>query len=283
MNNTKTVQFKNPESVEQTCPEIIRGREVLYINGSQIENMGYTYVDIIELTRIALTEHGKKMVEMPAKIGVHPISDAFHHAMPAFVPAVRASGMKWVACFPGNHNYKLNQTSALIILNDVQTGWPIAIMDGAWITEKRTAAVSALAAESLASRDTSEIGIIGCGVQGQAHLMALAAVLRNLTKVKVMDIRPGAAKQMIDKFSNSHSFEIIEASSVAALVRDSDVIVSATAILKIAKPIVKDEWIKPGALLLPVDFDSVFEWKTMKRADKFLVDSLDEMNYLMSI
>jgi len=66
-------------------------------------------------------------------------------------------------------------------------------------------------------------------------------------------------------------------------VRGSDVVVTATAILQKPNPIIKDEWIKGGALLLPVDLDSVFEWKTMKGADKFLVDSLDEMNYFMSI
>ncbi len=76
---------------------------------------------------------------------------------------------------------------------------------------------------------------------------------------------------------------MVEAASIEALVRDSDVVVTATAILQTPKFLIKDEWIKAGALLLPVDLDSVFEWKTMKRADKFLVDSLDEMNYFMSI
>jgi len=203
--------------------------------------------------------------------------------MPAFVPAADASGIKWVACFPKNYKYKLDQTSALIVVNDVQTGWPLAILDGTWITAKRTAAVSAVAVEKLARQDSSEAGILGCGVQGHEHLMALATVMNNLKKVKVMDIRPGIAQRLIDRFKGDYSFEIVEAASVEELVRGSDVVVTATAILEKPDPIIKDEWIKGGALLLPVDLDSVFEWKTMKRADKFLVDSLDEMNYFMSI
>ena len=280
---SKEVQFRDSESAGQTCPDIVRGREILYVTRNQIEGMGYTHIDIMKLVRIALAEHGKKMVEMPAKIGIHPIYDNFHHAMPAFVPVAEASGIKWAACFPENYKYKLDQTSALIILNDIQTGWPLAVMDGTWITAKRTAAVSAIAVEKLARQDSSEVGILGCGVQGHEHLVALATVMNSLKKVKVMDIRPGIAQQLIDRFEGDYGFEIVESASVEELVRGSDVVVTATAILQKPNPIIKDEWIKEGALLLPVDLDSVFEWETMKRADKFLVDSLDEMNYFMSI
>ncbi|MBA7647661.1 Alanine dehydrogenase [subsurface metagenome] len=109
MDKLKGIQFGDSESVKPTCPEIARGKEILYINRKEIENMGYTQVDLLKLVRMALTEHGKKMVEMPAKIGIHPIYDTFHHAMPAFVPTAEASGIKWVACFPENYKYKLNQ------------------------------------------------------------------------------------------------------------------------------------------------------------------------------
>ncbi len=280
---SREVQFRDSESAGQTCPDIVRGREILYLTRNQIESMGYTHIDIMKLVRIALAEHGKKMVEMPAKIGIHPIYNAFHHAMPAFVPVAEASGIKWVACFPENYKYKLDQTSALIVLNDIQTGWPLAVMDGTWITAQRTAAVSAIAVEKLARRDSSQVGILGCGVQGQEHLAALATVIDSLKKVKVMDIRPGIARQLIARFEDDYSFEIVEAASIEELVRGSDVVVTATAVLQEPDPIIKDEWIEKGALLLPVDLDSVFEWATMKRADKFLVDSLDEMNYFMAI
>ena len=179
-----TVQFSDSESVQQIYSDIARGKEILYLTRSQIESLGYTQTDVMKLVRTSLTEHGKKMVEMPAKIGIHPIYNTFHHAMPAFVPAANASGMKWVACFPDNYKYKLDQASALIILNDIQTGWPLAIMDGTWITTKRTAAVSAIAVEKLAHQDSSEIGILGCGVQGQEHLVALAIVMTGLKKVE---------------------------------------------------------------------------------------------------
>ena len=283
MDRLKRIQFEDSEDVESTCPEITRGKEILYLTRAEIEGMGYNQKEIIELVRIALTEHGKKKVEMPAKIGIHPIKNAFHHAMPAFVPTAGASGIKWGGCFPENHKYCLAQTSALFILNDIQTGWPLAVMDASWITAKRTAAVSALAVEKLARQNSSELGILGCGVQGREHIIALASVMPNLKKVKVFDLISERTQRVINDFRGKYHFQIMGVSSYEELTKGSDVIVTATAILDVPDPRIKDEWIKEGALLLPIDFDSVFEWKTMTRADKFLVDSLDEMNYFMSI
>jgi len=90
-------------------------------------------------------------------------------------------------------------------------------------------------------------------------------------------------EELIRDYAGQYPLEIIPAKSVEELTRNSDVIVTATAILQKPNPLIRDEWIKRGAFLAPIDFDSVFEWKTMRRADKFLVDSLAEMNYFMSV
>ena len=179
------VQYKSSRSVKPTCPQIRRGKEVYYITRKEIETkLDYTEKDLLKLVRKALTEHGKKRYEMPAKIGLHPIRDTLMHAMPAFVPKADACGIKWAYCFPQNHKYNLLQTSGLIILNDIQTGWPIAIMDAIWITAKRTPLVSACAVEKLARSGSEEVGILGCGVQGREHIPALGEVMPKLKKVK---------------------------------------------------------------------------------------------------
>jgi len=282
MKNLESVQFNNPDSIEQTCPKIRRGKEILYINRHEIEGMNYTRAEITELVRIALVEHGRKKVEMPPTTGIHPIRNTLHHAMPAFVPAANASGMKWVACFPQNYKFGLNQTSALVVMNDIQTGLPLAVMDGTWITAKRGAAVSALAVEKLARKDSAELAILGCGVQGQEHLLALPDVMCNLKKISILDIRRNVAEQLLKRWKGYHDLEISIAPSIEILIQNSDVVVTATVILRTPEPQIKDEWIKRGALLLPLDLDSVFEWKTMIRADRFLVDSVDKMRYFTS-
>lgn len=277
------VQYRHSEDVANAFPQIVKGKEILYITRNEIESMGYTAREILELVRLSLTEHGHKRYEMPAKIGLHPVRDTLMHAMPAFVPRANACGIKWAYCFPDNFKYGLPQTSGLLMLNDIQTGWPIAIMDAIWITAKRTPTVTALAVEKLARKGSAEVGILGCGVQGREHIPALAAVMPKLKKVKIFDKFPHMTEKLVKDFSGRFPFEIVPAKHIEELVRNSDVVVTATAILQKPNPLIRDEWIKPGAFLAPIDFDSVFEWKTMERADKFLVDSLDEMNYFMSV
>ena len=165
-----------------------RGREILYLTQQDVVDAGITRGELIELVRAALTEHGHKRCEMPAKIGIHPLRDTLMHAMPAWVPARNACGIKWAECFPDNYEkYGLPQTSGLMVINCPDTGWPLCILDAIWITAKRTPAVTALACEKLARRDTAEAGIAGAGVQGREHVLVLPDVLPNLRKIKIYD------------------------------------------------------------------------------------------------
>jgi ornithine cyclodeaminase/alanine dehydrogenase len=262
-----------------------RGKEILYLTRQEVIDVGLTKKDILELVRAALTEHGNKRCEMPAKIGIHPLRDTLMHAMPAWVPARQACGIKWAECFPDNYEkYGLPQTSGLMVLNCPDTGWPICILDAIWVTAKRTPAVTALACESLARKDTTVAGIAGAGVQGREHVLVLPQVLPKLKKIKLYDKFPEVTRKLIaDLQPEVPGVELVEVGGFEELVRGSLVVVTGTAILMTPDPQIRDEWVEPGAFLAPVDFDSLWEWATFSRADKFLVDSLDEMKYFMTV
>lgn len=261
-----------------------RGKEILYLTQQEVVDAGLTAREVIELVRTALTEHGMKRYEMPAKIGIHPLKDTLMHAMPAWVPAVKACGIKWAECFPDNYKFKLPQTSGLLVLNCSETGWPLCVMDAIWVTAKRTPAVTALACEFLARKDTEVAGIVGAGVQGREHALVLPEVLPKLKRIKVTDRFEDAAKKLAkDLQPVIRQAELVPCKTIEEVVRGSSVVVSATAILQKPKPQVKDEWVERGAFLAPIDFDSLWEWKTFARADKFLVDSLEEMKYFMTV
>jgi ornithine cyclodeaminase/alanine dehydrogenase-like protein (mu-crystallin family) len=262
-----------------------RGKEILYLTQQDVVNVGLTKKDLIELVRIALTEHGNKRCEMPAKIGIHPLKDTLMHAMPAWVPARKACGIKWAECFPDNYEkYNLPQTSGLMVLNCPETGWPLCILDAIWVTAKRTPAVTALACESLARKDTEVVGIAGAGVQGREHVQVMPEVLPKLKKIKIFDKFPEVTKRLIaDLQTEVPKIELVEAKNLEEAVRGSQVVVTATAILAKPNPQIRNQWVEPGAFLAPVDFDSLWEWETFSRADKFLVDSLDEMKYFMTV
>jgi ornithine cyclodeaminase/alanine dehydrogenase len=255
--------------------------DLLYLTQEEVVALGVSDRDVIDLVRASLEEHGRKRCEMPAKIGLHPLPDTLMHAMPAYVPGERACGLKWVACFPQNAARGLSQTSGLMMLNDPDTGWPVAVMDAIWITARRTPAVSALAAERLAPPDARVLAIIGCGVQGRAHLEMLPLVLPALTEIRLFDERRRVAQELAAE--SDGSLDVVASETVEAAVRGAQVVVTATAILFEPRPIVRHAWVEPNALILPVDFDSAWEWQTLSAADKFVVDSIEEMEYFRSI
>ena len=114
--------------------------------------------EIIAALEAMFREKGEGRVEMPAKIGIHPRPDALIHAMPASIPAQNAAGIKLVAAYPENRKRGLPYVTGLLILNDPETGIPIALMDCTWLTAQRTGAATAVAAKYLARADSSTLG-----------------------------------------------------------------------------------------------------------------------------
>lgn len=103
--------------------------QVLYLSRADVEAVGVTMREIIDALEVAFREHGLGHAEMPPKPGIHTRPDAFIHAMPAYIPALRAAGMKWVSGYPDNQTKGLPYISGLLILNDDDTGLPLAVMD----------------------------------------------------------------------------------------------------------------------------------------------------------
>jgi len=174
--------------------------ELLYLSQEDVVAAGMTMPETIAVVEDVLREHGLGATENPPKPGVHP-ANSFIHAMPGYLPRKRAAGLKWVSSFSGNTGLGMPPVMGLIILNDVQTGQPLAVMDCRWITAMRTGAVSAVAARYLAAKKATVVGIIGAGIQGRYNLLALAAVQPQLELVRVFDINRRTADGLVDVLS----------------------------------------------------------------------------------
>jgi ornithine cyclodeaminase len=131
------------------------------------------------------------------------------------------------------------------LLFEADTGRLSSLMDGGSITAIRTAAVSAVATDALATKDAAELAILGAGVQGRRHLEAIAAV-RPLRRVRIWSRSPEHAKKLADDAASLAKATIEPAASVEAAVRDADIVVTATAS---REPLVQRAWLKDGAHL----------------------------------
>ena len=200
--------------------------------------------DLIAAMESALAKFSAGDVLQPVRsvLMVGP-TKAYFGLMPAYVPAPASLGAKLVTVFGDNHAKGLPSHLATILLLDPDTGSLIALMDGRYITEARTAAVSAVSARFLAKRNASTLAIIGSGVQARSHLEALQYV-RQLEQVRIWSPRPHSRQQFVDDMSSRVPVGTTACESAEAAVRGADLIVLVTSS---KTPVIEDGWVSPGA------------------------------------
>jgi ornithine cyclodeaminase/alanine dehydrogenase len=256
--------------------------QFLYLSRENVEEVGLDMATIIQLLERAFQEKGKEHVEMPPKPGIHTQPDAFIHAMPAYIPAMRSAGVKWVSGYPSNQARGLPYITGLLILNDVDTGIPLAVMDCTWITAYRTGAATALAARYLARPDSQVAGILACGVQGRTNLEALK-VLFPIHRVYAYDIVSEVQERFVRDMSEKLGIEVIGVNEPRKAVVDSDLVVTSGPILKHPVPTIQKDWLRPGGFASAVDFDSYWSPEAMAQMDKISTDDLDQFNYYRTV
>lgn len=257
-------------------------QQLLYLSLADVTKVGLEMATVIDLLEQAFKDKGAGKVEMPPKPGIHTQPDAFIHAMPAFIPSMRSAGIKWVSGYPENQARGLPYISGLLVLNDVETGMPYAVMDCTWITGARTGAASALAAKYLARPDSEVAGILACGVQGRTNLEALS-VLFPLERVYAYDIVPEVQERYIEEMSSKLGVEIVGVEEPKDAVVDSDLVVTSGPILKHPEPTIEKDWLKPGAFGSAVDFDSYWQPEALAQMDKISTDDHDQFQYYRSV
>jgi ornithine cyclodeaminase/alanine dehydrogenase-like protein (mu-crystallin family) len=251
--------------------------QLLYLSKSDVEAVGLTMAEIVESLEVAFRAKGEGRTEMPPKPGVHPGGgDNFLHAMPAYIPDLKSAGIKWVSGFPENYKKGLPYIAGLLILNDVETGMPLSVMDCVWITAKRTGAATALSARYLARPQSSTVGVLGCGVQGRSNVEALK-VLFPLKEVRAYDLNAETVQRYAAEISADLDLEVIPAATPREAVAGCDIVVTAGPILKKPHATIQAGWLDEGAFASLVDFDSYWHPNAMAQAAKFCTDDTPQL------
>jgi len=197
----------------------------------------------IRVVRGAFQAMARGEAVMPPKVYLPLAPYGDFRAMPAWIKRPAAAGLKWVNVHPGNPRRGLPTVMGLIIINDPATGIPWAILDGVLITQLRTAAAGAVAAQALARPDSRVMGLLGCGAQAPAQLLALNEVFQ-LRRIKVWGYHPGEAQRFCRQMRRRLPRVRFEAcATVESCVRDTEVLVTLT---PSRHPLVKREWLREG-------------------------------------
>jgi len=200
--------------------------------------------DVINVVEEAFKMWGKGKVNMPPKAYLL-VEHGDFRAMPAALPG--CAGVKWVNAHPQNQSRNLPSVMAVIIYNDPETGYPLAIMDGTKITAYRTGAAAAIASKYLARQDSHTIGIIGAGCQAYTQIIAHAELF-DLSSINVFDISEAAVDKLIKSFPE---FPVRNCSIQEAAA--SDIVCTLT---PSRNPIIKKEWIIAGTHINAVGADA---------------------------
>ncbi|NPV09841.1 MAG: ornithine cyclodeaminase family protein [Anaerolineae bacterium] len=257
--------------------------QILYLSYEAVARIGPGMAEVIEALERAFREKGEGRVEMPPKPGIHPGGgDNFIHAMPAYIPALGAAGVKWVSGYPGNRSRGLPYINGLLILNDPDTGLPISVMDCVWITAVRTGAATAVAARYLARPESSIAGILGCGVQGRSNLEALK-VLFPLEEARAYDVIPEAAHRYAADMSVRLDMEVRAVPSPREAVSGCDLVVTAGPILKEPHATIKAGWLGEGTFASLVDYDSYWDRAALRELDLFCTDDVPQLRHYQQL
>ena len=217
--------------------------EVLTLDGAEVERiLGLDpLLDALSEAFKALT---RGEVSVPPRVSADVPDAGFLGAMPGYVPGLGIA-VKLVSVFPHNHDRGLPSHQALIGLFDADTGSPLCVMDGTYITAYRTAAAAALSAKLLARDDAETLAIIGAGVQGEAHLKVFPHV-REFGAIRVASRSFEHAEQLAEKHPAARAVPSFEEA-----VRGADVVCLCT---HSGEPVVKLDWLEPGAHVTSVGY-----------------------------
>ena len=258
------------------------GHEMLYLTREDVKSLNIPKEVLYEQMEKALSMYSAGSTQMPAKSHVFPDTHSVYIGMPALIPEMESAGVKWVGAY--NHNmrdYGLPALCAHLLVSDYKTGWPIACMDGVHIMETRTPAIAMVAARYLARKDAEVFGMIGLGREGRNHFPVVKDGMPNLKKVLVWDVSEAAMDKAIADFQDIVPVPMEKAESLEYIVRNSDVLASATFFSTDPKPTIKDEWVPKGQTIIVTDLHSQFHPDTINRAALYVVDSKDQQEHLV--
>lgn len=248
---------------------------LLYLSHADVEALGVGLGEVEAAVESAFRAKAKGATTLVPKLGLHPAGNAtFFHAMPGALHEPPLAGLKWVSVAADNEARGLPSIAALILLNDIATGLPRAIMDGGWITAVRTAAVSAVAAKYLARRDARRIGFVACGLQARTHFAALRP--RFALKEAVLYSRRRATAETFSRELEAEGLSVRVADSPRDAVTGLDIVVTSVPPEPGPHHVLEANWLAPGAFATLVDRGRSWQPEGFERADRIVTDDREQ-------
>lgn len=250
----------------------IQKKSFLYLSRETLEGLGITTQQTTErLEQLILDSRGDKVWSAP-KAAIATDDGRYMMATLSACDTPPRLAVKSLLVNPRNPQRGLDSINASITLLDSETGLPVAVMDGNWITAVRTACASAIAAKRLANKASSALAFIGCGVQAHSHLRAFC----DLFPIKEIHAfgRGSKNRDALCQTAQDMGLHATASKTAKQAVENADLIVTSISISSTDAPFLDARWLKPGAFAAVTDLAISWIAAGMPAFDRIIIDDL---------
>lgn len=246
--------------------------DITYLNGPDVERLALTDEEVLAAVEAALLAQGRRETVIEPRVHLVPESSAKGHfnVLRGYVKPLGLAGVKVVSDFVDNYKVGLPSEMALLNLFSPETGAPLAVIDATAITDMRTGAMTALGARHLARKGSRILGHVGA--RGTAYWnVRLLDRLFGFEEIRVHSLRPESRNAFAARLARDLGKPVKAMQDWESTVRGADIVVEASRLPE-ATPLLKTEWIRKGALVIPYGTMSAVELSLTDIMDKVVVD-----------
>ena len=243
-----------------------------YLNHLDVQALAMTDAEIVAAVEDGLLAQGRGETTIEPRMHLVPEKDYPGHfnVLRGYIRPLGVAGVKVVGDFYRNYEVGLPSELALLNLFDPKTGVPVAIIDASDITDLRTGAITAIGAKHLARKNSKILGHIGARGTSYWNVRLLHSIF-HFDEIRVHSRRPESREKFAARLERDLGTKITITEDWESCVRGADIVVEASRLEK-PTPMLKTEWIKKGACVIPYGTRSAVELSLTDIMDKMVMD-----------
>lgn len=247
---------------------------LLYLPSGELESMSISTNEVIAMIEHLIKGCAESRTWNAPKVTITPADGRYMMATLSASDDPPYLAVKSLVLNPKNRDKGLSDINSLVALLDSDTGLPLAVIDGNWVTAVRTAGLSAVAAKRLARPESSVIAFVGCGVQANSHLRAFAEIFP-LQEIRAFNRGP-ENRSALCRAAEKMGLVARSCDRIEDAVSGADVVVSTITWSQSVKRFIDARWLKPGVFASVVDLGISWIDDSMAAFDRIIIDDLDQ-------
>jgi ornithine cyclodeaminase len=246
--------------------------DLKYLNHADVQALALSDAEILAAVEDGLRAQGLGQTTIEPRMHLVPEKDYPGHfnVLRGYIRPLGVAGVKTVGDFYRNYEVGLPSELAILNLFDPRTGAPVAIIDASDLTDMRTGAVTAIGARHLARRGSKVLGHIGARGTAYWNVRLLDSIF-DFDEIRVHSRRPESRNAFAERLATDLGRKITVTDDWESCVRGADIVVEASRMEK-PTPMLKTEWIKPGACVIPYGTMSAVELSLTDIMSKMVMD-----------